>query len=445
MRETDHPWKGKMASVHTTERDYYIDFAKGIAVFIMAWGHTMYYTQWLPHNTVEYAFLWAFSELSMPIFVLASGMNVVSQVKRMKADSSWRPTLAFLGSIAWLFMLGFIYNINRRSLGLMDLFHMVAMGTALAFIVSRREWPTWSIIGLSAGIFGVSAVLSLDAIPISTEILKNFDYTRFLKRPSDPFIAQAVTNITMGELKKKAVLEFPLWRRILHIHFALIPWAGFFLTGVVLKRLRNTMWEWVLVGVSLALFVVTFLTLPTFVPVDDFGFYQRSRADYIARLLFTGVLAMVLLSRYYHRAKGAFAKAAELAGRESFIFFVCHWGVIWISASFSNIFLHNFNYWKVWVIQIPLNLFLSYKFTQLMAWWRDKTIINPGYAKTWLSILIICALIAVRADARGNIFLLKVFSFPASVAVAMVWPVGRNFIRGLVYRRQINAAKKAAE
>ncbi|HPM78728.1 MAG TPA: hypothetical protein PK961_16685, partial [bacterium] len=347
--------------------------------------------------------------------------------------------------IAWLFLLGFIYCINRRSLGLMDLFHMVAMGTALAFIVSRREWPTWSIIALSAGIFGVSAVLSLDAIPIGSEILKNYDYSRFIHRPRDPFISQAVTDITMGELKKLAVLEFPLWRRLLHIHFALIPWSGFFLMGVALKRLRNTVWEWVFVGVSLALFVVTFLTLPTFVPTDDFGFYQRSRADYIARLLFTGMLTMVVLSRYYRQAKGAFAKAAELAGRESFIFFVCHWGVIWISASLSNILLHNINYWRVWLIQIPLNLFLSYKFTKLMAWWRDKTIGNPSYARTWLSILIVCALIALRADSRGNIFLLKAFSFPASVAVAMVWPVGRNFIRGLVYRKQIMAAEKTAQ
>jgi len=437
--------EGLMTAVHTAQRDYYIDYAKGVAVFFMAWGHTMYFTQWLPHQSLHYALLWAITELSMPIFVLASGINVVNQVERMKSDVSARPSIAFLGSIAWLFLLGFVYCINRRSLGLMDLFHTVAMGTALAYIVTRRQWPTWAIAAVAFGIFSVGAVLSVDAIPVGSDLLKNFDYSGFRHRPQNPFFADAVTYLTIGEIKRQAVLEYPLWRRLLHVHFALIPWSGYFLFGVLLKRIERTKWEYVLLGGTFILFVLTFFAFPRFVPLDDFGFFLRSKPDYTARHIISGPLMMILLARYYKQGVSKLAQAAELAGKESFLFFVCHWLVIWSSATFSNIFMHNISYWYVWAMQIPLNIYLAYKLTQLMAIWRDRSINKRYYIPLWFGIMIGGGFLALRADARGSLFAMKIFSFPASIAVAMVCPVGLNFIRALVYRKQIAAMKKAAK
>jgi len=423
--------------VHTTDRDLYIDFAKGLACLVMAIGHTCYYTTWFPHSASSYVVIWKISEFAMPIFLFASGMNVVSQVKRMSTDKSIRPTLAFLGSVAWLFLLGFVYCINRRSLGMMDLFQCVAMGTALTYIVVRRQWPTWSLVLLGVGIFALSASFCYDPVPYSDELIKGIHLKPAGANVSG-FVAKFQRDVIIGDIKKAAVLALPLWRRILYVHFAFAPWAGLFLFGVATKRLQGSRWMYGLWALGVALFLGG-LYVPFYPPREDLGFYLRGKPDYVSRLLLEGLLLMVPLRRWYVGGVGKLRMAVELIGKESFVFFVVHWLIIWLSAVVFLAF-RNYSYWAVWAVQVPLNLFLAYQLTKWVAAHRDRTIAHPRYPLKWFSVMIVGGALALFFEARDRMFLFQIFSIAASVSMAMLWPVGRNAIRGWVYRPRKIAA-----
>ncbi|GEM_PF-894340 len=420
-----------MTSVHVKQRDYYIDFAKGLACLLMAAGHTQYYTLWHPHSGLDYTILWLIAEFAIPLFFMASGINVVTQVERMKVDASARPTIAYLGSIAWLFFLGFVYSLNRRTLGMMDLFHCVAMGTAVAYIVARRAWPTWSIVTLALGSFALAASFSYDPIPITKEMI---DLTSFISMKS------ATTHMIMADIYHNAVLGLAWWRRLLYVHFAFVPWVGLFMLGVALKRVYRTKWEAVLWILGLTIFAAGLL-IPFTPPRGDVGFFLRGKGDYVTRLLLMGLVTMIPLMRWYKHSRRGLRGMTELIGKESFVFFVCHWVVIEMSASFFYIF-KGFNWWLVWAVQIPLNIYVSYQFTRAMARWRDKTIKKKFYPFLWFGILLGFGIITLGFYVAHNLPMLKLFSYPASVAIAMVWPVGRNAISFLTYRKQLAQMKK---
>jgi surface polysaccharide O-acyltransferase-like enzyme len=424
-------------SVHTTERDYYIDFAKGLACLNMAIGHTMYYTTWFSRAGWLYAGLWLYIELAMPVFILASGMNVVTQVDRLAVDRTSRPTQAFLGATLWLFLLGFVYSIARRNLQIMELFQCVAMGTAVAFIAARRRWPAWSLAALGVGAFALSAVFCYDPIPVTTGMARTIRWSPLPPQLPELF-AQMRKDLVISAVKKMAVYDLPLWRRVLYIHFAFVPWVGLFLFGLLLKKLRGSKWMLGLWALAALLFAGSFL-VPFRVPREDVGFYLRCKADYVGRLLLIGMLVIVPLQRWYRTGANWFKQAVELIGKESFMFFVVHWLVVWVSA-IAFLPFRRFPLPLVWGVQFTVNCVGAFWLTKFFAALRDRTIKRRYYALFWSTVMFVCAALALFFESRDRGFMIQLFSAPASLAVAMIWPVGRNAIRAVAYRRQARQA-----
>ncbi|MCZ7584279.1 MAG: DUF1624 domain-containing protein [Deltaproteobacteria bacterium] len=238
----------------TPERDRDIDFGRGLACLLMAAGHIGFHLGIPVHRPPSWPWIVISVETSVALFFMASGMNVLHFVRRNEGKRGWGPTRTFATTAVALAIFGLAYNVNRQSLGFMDLFQGIAAATFLTYIPFRRNWPTWSILTIALLLFGVSFGHTIVNTPSATTghiVISAEEFTKSMRPgyPHGDLMARYLT--LLADLR-----ALPWWERVLFIHFSVLPWTAYALIGGVIVRLSRTRYEavlWMIFAGSLAL------------------------------------------------------------------------------------------------------------------------------------------------------------------------------------------------
>jgi hypothetical protein len=413
-----------MSPEATRDRD--IDFAKGFACLCMAMGHIGFLLNipvlrtpmWVPDVVV--------AEISVALFFMASGMNVLHFVDHNKEKKGWGPTKTYLITNALLFVCGFAYNINRNSLGLMDLFQGIAVACVITYIPFRRKWPTWAIVVIAIELFFISfgfSVISDAEVPHGYIVVsaRQFADSLLPGYPHGDLMGNYLAMLT-------ELTHLPLWRRFLFVHFSALPWASYALIGGVIFRLAKSKWEWTLWVLFAAALLASFL-LPFFIERNMVDYYCRGKADYVFRYLGLDGMLFLAFRRFYTGSSKA-GQWVELIGRESFLFFIVHW-----------IFMEVLTF--PYGLQTPerhlLITALVYTGVTLvirrLAPIRDRGVNSRSYAVKWFTAMIVFSVIAagmiygMPMPQYFNVNLGHMLSIPAALAFAMGFPALRSILR----------------
>ena len=431
--------RDEKAAMTQDRRDGDIDFAKGLACLMMVFGHTGFYMGICVERPPCLSWTWILAESSVALFFMATGMNVIHYVRHNENKKGWGPTRTFLITNLALFILGLSYNLNRQSLGLMDLFQGIAAAAFITYIPFRRKWPSWAIAVIAIEFFLIAFApnLTLDDTVTSGYIVVS----------TKEFIQSLNPNYAHADLMGKyltmmtQILDIPLWKRFLFVHFSVLPWTGCaLLGGLVMRhaRSRSESFLWLLfIGALLAS-----LTFPFFQARHAVDYFFRGRPDYVLRHV--GIAGIIVLGlRRAYVGRGKWPKWVEFVGRESLLIFIAQWVLI----EFLTIFIRP----RVSIISLLLFTALIYwlmtMIVRFFAKRRDKGIDSMSYVKKWfgiqISFSIIAAVLHFGIDMPGhtNINLAHLFSFVSAIAFAMAFPSLKTVLKKNPRARQSMESK----
>ncbi|MBZ0272781.1 acyltransferase [bacterium] len=406
-------------------READIDFAKGLACVLMAYGHVGFQVGVPSFRAPMFYPLVIVGELSVALFFMATGLNVWHYVKANASKTDFGPTRAYLVTNVALAGLAVAYNLNRMSVGLMDIFQGIAAAALLTYIPLRRGWPAWSIIAIALLLFGIAFGYTVTPPDIAHGhiTVSSLEFQRGL-RPDYPH----------GDLMARYLAfladltALPIWDRFLFVHFSVLPWAGFALVGGVIAR--DAAKPKVTAALA-ALFFVSFAAsffVPFFIERNLIDFYFRGKGDYVLRYL--GAAGLLFLGlRWWYRGRSRAARWFELIGRESFLFFISHWLFMEILVIFFNRPIMMFPVLAAVLALVTVTV-------KRLAARRDAGANDPAYARRWgitlATFSLASGLLHYGASWPGNanVHVAHWLSFPASFAFAMFFPALRGVLRG---------------
>jgi hypothetical protein len=323
----------------TTERYAEIDLLKGLGCVLMLVGHSIRVK--MPAPGVIDKVILHIMDFSGPMFFFASGMNVMTFLEHNEKKPGFNATRFYLWSAALLFLLGFTYNINRASLGFMDIFQGVAVATAGVYLLMRTRLSTaahFVIILLIYGFYAQFRVrLELDRIipgfhEMRLAIPPGADITYFLR---SRVLANFLRSLGSG-------------RSWMFINFSPFSWGVFFYVGALCYRSivqrKHSAKPWIVFFA--AIFVVApFVYRELFAPngslldavflASYLDLMLRGIPSYVLMTLGGAGLTYLLMRRYYrgtaavrNRVARWFAARMEVLGKESLLFLVAHWWVL---------------------------------------------------------------------------------------------------------------------
>jgi uncharacterized membrane protein len=417
-----------------------IDFLKGLACVMMLVGHAMRISMH-PPGYLERLFLYLM-DFAGPIFFFMSGMNVLTFAERAKMRPNFHATRFYLLSAAALFVFGVSYNLNRHTLGFMDILQCVALCTAFVYIMLRLRIPGWAhalIIIFLYGIYlGVRIRLELNLIAPDFTALRDA-------------IPQA------ADISNPEVMNMLLWLRATfgllwrwgYIYFGFLPWVIYFYVGGLFFRSYKSnggatrfwtvlFWVLFLVGPFTARRIFPRIYLDSFVDL-----LLRGIPSYMLTTLGgAGLLTLWALKKYKgsSRTDNRFLRQVksrvEGLGKESLLFLVAHWWVL--STLIGVIALYNFiarsnGWWTTYLTQYPravISVSAVFLVVPLLAKLRDRLI------KTRLGIALIFACMALSFAGYLYLYTGRILpsvaiylSYGLSIGFVFVYPWMRGRIR----------------
>ncbi|MDP8225352.1 MAG: heparan-alpha-glucosaminide N-acetyltransferase domain-containing protein [Candidatus Lernaella stagnicola] len=311
-----------------------IDMLKGLACVLMLIGHAVRVDMPAP-RALDKIILYIM-DFSGPIFFFVSGMNVMTFLERNRDKPGFAADRFYYMAAILLFVLGYTYNINRVSLAFFDIFQGVAMCTMAVYFLMRSKLPTWAHFAIMAAAFvfytQFRVRLQLDMVIPDFSALK-------AQIPSGADFMVAIKPI------RTLLSELGPMRRMLFVHFSMLPWVVFFYMGALCYRSlvsgsgSERPW-WIL-------FSVLFAAGPVVHLVDGGRVFPQMFLDSYLDLMIRGIPSYVLITvggaglsyllarRFYKGAKAYTNRAVkwmfahlETLGKESLLFLVVHWWVI---------------------------------------------------------------------------------------------------------------------
>jgi len=381
-------------------RDNYLDWVVGLACIFMMLGHAVTSLR-MPTPLSIWTLQVEINNAVLSWFFIGSGMNVARTALRDRG-TGWRSAAGYVLAMAALFVLGIAYSMNRRTLGFMDLFQCVAACTTVTYLLVRRRWPGW-------------ALLTIGTLLFAAVVRYSYQYFGYLPLET----SQAII---------KETLAWPLWERFLFVHFALLPYVGWFMTGAVIYQWIGTPREKILWIFFAALIGLSFWA-PWYTPRSLVDFFFRYKIDYVFRTGGIGGLLLLAARRWYHGAWRV-NRAIEFIGRESLLIFILQWFIAdtigtWLAVAGAR---SGQPTWKVFPLLQAATVFGTYFLTKAVVAYRDRAVRRPGYLRFWLIFTIIFTLLSgFRYETRPAISWL--FSFPLIIGVAFLLPAARVAIR----------------
>ncbi len=416
-------------------RDADLDFAKGLACLFMVMGHTAFFMGYQNARAPGFIPLWIAVESPLVLFFMATGMNVIHYVRHNTDKKGWGPTKNYLLANAALFVCGLSYNLNRQSLGLMDLFQGIACAAFFSYIPFRRRWPSWAIVIIALETFIIAANYAVgEGFAFRNDrIIEN----GYLLISTPEFIKSAVLNPDKPLLMSKYLFfldelaAFPRWKKLFFIHFSVFPWTGCTLLGGVLMRHARRKSRWLLWGFFIACLALSVYALPFFTARHIADYYFRGKPDYILRHVGIAGIILLFLRRYY-ASRGAALKWVEFIGRQSMIVFIGQWIIIEIAVKFIH---PDPNVWSL-LGMTALTLFLLHGLTKYLAGKVRAGMNTPGYAKKWFRRMIVLSILTMLfhygfkdSPAYANITVAHLLSYGAAISFALAFPALRQLIR----------------
>lgn len=407
-------------------RDRDIDLAKGLACLMMIYGHIGFHLGVPATQTPHWIPSWIFAESSVALFFMATGMNVLHYVERNRDKRGFGPTQMYVITNIALFIMGLVYNINRQTLGLMDLFQGIAVAALLTYIPFRRGWPTWAIVILAFEMFLIAAPFALSPDPSVSSgyiVLSAKEFTESLKPGAAHPDLFAKYLATLAELR-----ALPIWERFLFIGFSALPWSGCaMLGGVVMRHARKgrDWWLWALFAATLA----ASLALPFFGARNMVDYFHRGKPDYVLRHV--GIAGLfILTARRWYTGQWKLARWLEFIGRESFLVFVLQWLFLEIGTA---MFKGPSHLWMVSLMTVVIMTFIT-KTADRLAARRDRGIDSMAYAKRWFGVLGGFAALTLWIERvpqwpnYANIHLAHLISNVSNIAFAMAFPALKTIL-----------------
>lgn len=432
-------------SLRTTERFAEIDLLKGLGCALMLIGHAIRIR--MPAPGVADKLILHLMDFSGPMFFFASGMNVMTFLERNEKKPGFNATRFYVNAAVLLFFLGFTYNINRASLGFMDIFQGVAVATVMVYLLMRTRIPTWLHFIIMLAIYGFylnfRLRLEMDQIipgfhEMRTAIPPGADILYFLK---NRILINLVHDV--GPARRWLFLNFSpfswgvffytgalCYRSIVQRQKSIVPWAVFFAALFVSA-------PWVLhnlfaPGGSLldAVFLPSFLDL-----------ILRGIPSYVMMTLGGAGLTYLLMRRFYrgHDAVGNrvarwLLARLELLGKESLLFLVVHWWVldtIMMILQFTNLVLARRAGYTL-EINIYARALLTLTGTALIIPWfakiRDRWS-RTSYYGTKIAFLMIATLFLSPVFLFISPSLGHYLTYGSSFGFAFVYPYLRGRLR----------------
>jgi hypothetical protein len=426
----------------TGPRFHEIDMLKGLACVLMLIGHTV--RSRMPAPELAGKLILHVMDFSAPIFFFVSGMNVVTFVENNRNKAGFQTVKFYLSAAAVLFALGFTYNINRGSWGMMDIFQCVACGTVFTFLLMRTRLPMWAHWLIAGAVFLVPELgfrLRIESAPELAE----FRHLRALIPLSSDLLHPGLREALMA-----LSAQTPRLVRWLTFQYGPLPWVDLFYVGALCYRSvavrKNKSWPWwaffavLLVGGPFAWFHTMMagtgrsffgaLLLPTLFDMMLRGFpsYVLSTTG-IAGLLYLASRALYRGAVNYRRPAARWvAGQLENSGKESFLFLILHWFLISTTLLFGHLGPAGvmINPYLRAAIVLGLTLLL----VPPLARWRDRLSARPhfvGGALAFMAASLAFAMMLGGAAKTAELFFYG--SYGASLAFAFVYPTIRVRLR----------------
>lgn len=387
-------------NIASPARDNYLDWIVGLACIFMMLGHAITSLK-LPSTHWMYTFEVEINNAVLSWFFMGSGMNV-ARVSQRDQGTGWRSCAGYVLTMAALFVLGIAYSMNRRTLGFMDLFQCVAACTTVTYLVTRRRWPGWALLTIGTLLFG--AVIDY-----------SYQYLGYL------------TLETSQEIIKET-LAWPLWERFLFVHFAVLPYIGWFMTGAVIYQWVGTKHETILWIFFVALIVLSFWA-PWWTPRSLTDFFFRYKIDYAFRTGGIGGLVLLAAHRWYRGTRNI-NHAIEFIGRESLVIFILQWFIVDVFGTWLAVMGTRTGQatWKVFPLLQAATVFGTYGLAKAVTALRKRTIKRPGYLPFWLIFTALFTLLSA-AGYEKRPALSWLLSFPMILGIVFLFPALRLAIR----------------
>ncbi len=381
----------------TGKRLYEIDFLKGLACYLMLFGHALRARSvGLDELAFVHKIILYVMDFSGPMFFIASGMNVCIFWDRSRKKEGFAVTKFYLAQAVVLFVLGYTYNLSIASLfifhGAPDIFQGVAVCTAFVFLITRFRSNAIVYLVVAVAMYAIY-------LPVRMKI--------------DP----------TGETLK----AMPFLQRQLFAHFSIFPWVVFFLIGAAIHRTQGK-WEWAMAAL-LGGMVIASVFLPQAYFGDIYQLVFRGVPSYVMQ---TGGVAglLFLLMRHVYKGggKSKILRALEFAGVESFMFLILHYFLIVLSFPFP--FGKEITPLHMYIRGVAIIVGTALLMPRFVRW-RDRVSQQDGFVKKafWMLGIFFALSLVISAAGPAGFFIGRLLAFVSAFSFAFVFGPVRQRLR----------------
>ncbi len=384
-------------SPYPSQRFYEIDFWKGVGCLCMVMSHPLRWQMVIeeaggPPMPLLAKWIVQYIDIGAVFFFMASGVNVLSFVRRNLGKPDFEATRFYLLQAFCLFFMGYTYSLalGTAHLGVPDIFQGIALGMIATYLLLAWRAPNWAIFVAAAIMFGAAG-----------------------------FVHAVYPHTKEGfEALNPAV-------RFLFNHFSFFPWAGMLMLGAMLYRVQSRKWLMAL-GVFFAFLLaggLMFTSRP--IILDHYQMMFRADASYVTRNVSVAFLLMLVFRQIYQGPhKNRVLALLEYTGKESFLFLVHHFAVIFFLVAIGGQWMNPF-------LRMGLAVVVTFATLKKVADYRNRISRKPGFVKKAMLPVLIFSALSIWQLVAGRIPASMILAFPATYAFSFVFPSIRIKLKAL--------------
>ncbi len=379
----------------SSERFYEIDFWKGVGCLCMVVSHPLRWQMVVeqsggPPMPLLAKWIVLNIDLGAVFFFMASGVNVLSFVRRNVGKPDFDATRFYLLQALLLFVMGYSYSLalGTAHLGVPDIFQGVALGMVVTYLLLTWRAPNWALFVAAAVIFAAAGYVHA-----------HYPHTQEGFEALNPAV------------------------RFLFCHFAFFPWAGMLILGALLYRAQSKAWLYTLGFIFAVTCAAGLIFTKQPIILDHYQMMFRADASYVTRTVSVSFLLMLVLRRIYGGpAKNRLLALMEYTGKESFLFLVHHFAVIFFLIAVGGQWMNPF-------LRMGLAVVITFATLKKVADYRDGIAQKPGFVKKALILMAVCLALSIWQLIAGRIPASMILAFPATYAFSFSYPSIRSRLK----------------
>ena len=398
--------------VATPRRMVELDLLRGVALFVMVFGHNLR-VGYSGDSSAQIAVM-GIAELFSSLFMIVSGVNVLNFHNKYGHLENFNAARFYVKSSLFMLVFGYTYNLLVHSTRSMDIIQVIALGMLITYLLLYARTPNW-LVGLITVLFFVTGILAFgNGLELAENVNRHF------------LLNYLIGN---GQVNPTSI-DGLIPARYLFYLFGPIPWIGYFTYGLFLTRL-SPVGKKIMMALCVGM-VVAATYLPYVSGAEQTVVAFKTNLRYILQTL--GLFGFWLPAfEMVYRGRTKIGQFLERWGVQSLIILMFHWMYIFLFSFLAARLAGGSNIELFRWIRLVLVLSALFLTVQPLANLQNRLIRSPSFAwkgKVMLYGGLAVSLFGMFAASKGAVafgVLLAFFGkFPAAIAFTFLYPALRG-------------------